>query len=63
MKHFTFFLVAVATMAGLVALIAPAPGHADGEPAPIFVTYDTHGRGRSSVTVTIRQRLAAPLAI
>ena len=32
-KHFTFFLVAVATMAGLVALIAPAPGRADGQPA------------------------------
>jgi Cytochrome P460 len=43
MKHFTFFLVAVATMAGLVALIAPAPGHADGEPAPIFVTEIPHG--------------------
>jgi hypothetical protein len=43
MKHFTFFLVAVATMAGLVALIAPAPGHADGEPAPIFVSEIPHG--------------------
>jgi hypothetical protein len=43
MKHFTSFLVAVATMAGLVALIAPAPGHADGEPAPIFVTEIPHG--------------------
>ncbi len=33
MKHFTFFLVAVATMAGLVAvvLIAPAPGRANGQ--------------------------------
>jgi hypothetical protein len=41
-KHFTFFLVAVATMAGLVALIAPAPGHAGGEPAP-FVTETPHG--------------------
>ena len=29
MKHYTFFLVAVATMAGLVALIAPAPGHVE----------------------------------
>src|ERR1700690_3459568 len=38
MRHFTLFLVAVATMAGFVALIAPAPGHADGEAAPIFVT-------------------------
>ena len=38
MKRFTFFLVAVATMAGLVTLIAPAPGHADGQPAPPVVT-------------------------
>ena len=43
MKHFTFFLVAVATMAGLVALIAPAPGHASGESAPAFVTEIPHG--------------------
>jgi hypothetical protein len=43
MKHFTFFLVAVATMTGLVALIAPAPGHAVGESAPAFVTEIPHG--------------------
>ena len=43
MKHCTFLLVAVATMAGLVALIAPAPGHADGEPVPIFVTEIPQG--------------------
>lgn len=43
MKHFTFFLVAVATMAGLVALIAPVPGHASGESAPAFVTEIPHG--------------------
>ena len=43
MKHFTFFLVAVATMAGLVALIAAAPGHASGESAPAFVTEIPHG--------------------
>ena len=43
MKHFTFFLVAVATMAGLVALIAPAPGHADGQSAPPFVTEIPQG--------------------
>jgi len=42
MKHFTFFLVAVTTVAGLVALIAPAPGRADGEPAP-FVTEIPQG--------------------
>jgi len=39
MKRFTFFMVAVATMAGLVALIAPARGHASGEAAAsAFVT-------------------------
>ena len=43
MKRFTFFLVAVATMAGLVALIAPAPGHASAESAPAFVTEIPHG--------------------
>jgi Cytochrome P460 len=43
MKHYPFFLVAVATMAGLVALIAPAPGHASGESAPAFVTEIPHG--------------------
>ena len=43
MKQFTFFLVAVATMAGLVALIFPAPGHASGESAPAFVTEIPHG--------------------
>ena len=37
MKHFTFFLVAVATMAGLVVLNAPARGHADGDAAPFEV--------------------------
>jgi hypothetical protein len=42
MKHFPFLLVAIATMAGLVALIAPAPGHADGESAP-FVTEIPQG--------------------
>ena len=43
MKHFTFFLVAVATMCGLVAFIAPAPGHANGESAPAFVTEIPNG--------------------
>jgi len=38
MKHRKFFLVAVATMTGLVVLIAAARGHADREPAPAFVT-------------------------
>ncbi|MGB8833500.1 MAG: cytochrome P460 family protein, partial [Candidatus Sulfotelmatobacter sp.] len=42
MKRFTFFLVAVATMAGLVAFIGPAPGHADGQPAP-YVTEMPQG--------------------
>jgi Cytochrome P460 len=43
MKHSTFFLVAVATIAGLVALTAPAPGHADGESAPAYVTEIPQG--------------------
>jgi len=38
MKQAPFLLVAVGTIAALVFLIAPAPGRADGEPAPIFVT-------------------------
>jgi hypothetical protein len=42
MRRFTFFLVAVATTAGLVALIGPAPGHADGQSAP-YVTEIPHG--------------------
>ena len=43
MKHFTFFLVAVATMAGLVTLIAAARGRADGEPAAPYVTEIPQG--------------------
>jgi hypothetical protein len=43
MKYFTFFLVAVATMVGLVALIAAARAHADGEPAPVYVTEIPQG--------------------
>lgn len=43
MKHLTFCLIAVATVAGLVTLIAPARGRADGGPAPIFVTEIPHG--------------------
>jgi hypothetical protein len=42
MKHFTFLLGAVATMACIFALIAPAPGHADGQPAP-YVTEIPNG--------------------
>jgi hypothetical protein len=42
MGRFTFFLVSVATMAGLFTVIAPAPGHADGQAAP-FVTEIPHG--------------------
>lgn len=36
MKQIAFLLVAVATVAGVVALMAPASGHADGEAAPIY---------------------------
>lgn len=42
MKHSTFCLMAVATMAALVILTAPAPGHADEESAP-FVTEIPNG--------------------
>ena len=38
MKRITFLLVAVATLAGVVAFTAPASRHADQEAAPIFVT-------------------------
>jgi len=38
MKRIAFLLVAVAAIAGVVAFIAPASGHADGEGAPVFVT-------------------------
>ena len=43
MKYVTFFLLAVGAIVGLVALIAPAPGHASGESAPAFVTEIPHG--------------------
>src|ERR1700759_725748 len=43
MKHFLFFLLSFAVMAGLVALAAPATGHADGQAAPNFVTEIPHG--------------------
>ena len=43
MRRYTFSLVAVVTLAGLVTLIAPAPGHADGQPAAPFVTEVPHG--------------------
>ena len=42
MKRFTFFLVVVATMAGIVTIIGPAPGHADGQSAP-YVTDIPNG--------------------
>jgi hypothetical protein len=38
MKRITFLLVAVATLAGVIAFMAPASGHADGGAAPIYVT-------------------------
>ena len=43
MKRFTFFVVAVATMTGLVVFFAPAPGHASGESAPAYVAEIPHG--------------------
>jgi hypothetical protein len=43
MNRLTFFLLALATTAGLVSLIVPTPGHADGQAAPPFVTEIPHG--------------------
>jgi hypothetical protein len=43
MKHFTFFLVAFAAIASLVAFSVPAPGHAEGASTPNFVTEIPHG--------------------
>ena len=43
MKRFTLFLTAVATMAGLVALIAPKAGHASVESTAAYVTEIPHG--------------------
>jgi hypothetical protein len=37
-KRIIFLLVAVVTLAGVIAVMAPAFGHADGGAAPIFVT-------------------------
>src|ERR1700733_13307060 len=38
MKHFTFLLVAVVALAGVVAITVPKSLHADEGAAPIFVT-------------------------
>ncbi len=38
MKQFSFLLVAVATMGGVVAYVAPVFGNTDSDAAPIFVT-------------------------
>jgi hypothetical protein len=43
MRRFTFWLFAVALTAALVILIAPAPGHADGQTTPAFVTEVPQG--------------------
>ena len=43
MKHCTLVLVAVATVAGLGALLAPPPGRADGQPAAPYVTEIPQG--------------------
>jgi Cytochrome P460 len=43
MKHFTFFLVAFAAIAGLVALVAPVSGRANGAPVPNYVTEMPQG--------------------
>ena len=43
MKHFMFFLVGITTIAGLVTFVAPAPGQANGEATPNFVTEIPQG--------------------
>jgi hypothetical protein len=43
MKHSRLFLAVVATIAGLAALIAPAPGHANGQSAAPYVTEIPQG--------------------
>ena len=43
MRGFAFFLIGVATVAGLVTLVVPAPGQADGQTAAPFVTEIPHG--------------------
>ncbi len=43
MRQFTFFLTAVATMGGLLVLIARAPGQADAQLAAPYVTEIPHG--------------------
>jgi Cytochrome P460 len=43
MKHSAFFVVAVAAIGGVVALVAPAPGHAAGDAAPVYLTEIPHG--------------------
>jgi hypothetical protein len=43
MKRFTFFLVAFAAIAGLVAFVNPALGHGQSEVNPNFVTEMPHG--------------------
>jgi hypothetical protein len=40
MRRSTTFLVAVAATVGLVALIGPAPGHADGQSASCFPSHE-----------------------
>jgi Cytochrome P460 len=42
-KDFTFFVVAVAAIAGLAAFTVPAPGHADGPTAVPYVTEIPQG--------------------
>jgi hypothetical protein len=43
MRHFPLFLVALAAMTALVAVIAPLPGRATADPAPVFLTEMPQG--------------------
>jgi hypothetical protein len=53
MKRITLLLVAVAAVAGFVASVAPTPGHADDEAAPIYgVTIPPGYRDWKFISVT-----------
>jgi hypothetical protein len=45
MRPFTFSLVVAAIMTGLVSLISPSPGHADGQSAALYVAEVPQGYG------------------
>jgi hypothetical protein len=53
MKRIACLVIAVATVAGVVAYLAPASGQADGEASPIYVVTIPAGyRHRSLISVS-----------